>query len=107
MAIYAPNTPFTVVRVIAGVMLLIAVGRHPYSYYQLLRVVVCCVAWLAAVRARERKLDQWLWAFGAMALLFNPFVPATMSRESWQVFNLIGAGMFAASFSNPALAKEP
>jgi len=62
--------------VIAAAMLIsAAVGRHPYSFYTLLRWI-CCVAFAySAISAFQMKRVAWTWIFGVLAILFNPLAP--------------------------------
>ncbi len=43
---------FLIARLIASGMLLLALSRHPYSYYILLRWVVCGTSAYGAVKCR-------------------------------------------------------
>jgi hypothetical protein len=82
-------------------MLVIAVFPWPYGYYQLLRVIVfgcaALLSWKAFVDS-GRNADQFTLAFGAIALLMNPFVPVELPRPIWAVSNLICAAVFITSF---------
>lgn len=105
-----PNKkPHLVPSLIAALMLLGALGRWPYGYYQLLRFVVCGVSVYVAFMAYNW---QKLWAtalFGCIALLFNPLIPIHLSREIWQPIDLICALLFvvvAFILKNPAEEKQ-
>ena len=86
-------------------LLLGAVGRWPYDYYTLLRFVVCPVAasesYFAFQRAEEAngagrdKQQRRAWAFVALAVLFNPFVPVHLAQSTWNVID-IGVGVALA-----------
>jgi len=81
-------------------MLLWAIAPNPYPYYMLLRVVVCTVSTYSAYIAYQQKDQQWAWAFGVTAALFNPFIPAHLTKEIWMVFNLVGAIIFFVSLKS-------
>jgi hypothetical protein len=72
-------------------LLLAALLPWPYGYYQFLRLVVCaCAAWIAIeAYGRQRILIAGLAA--ATALLFNPVMRVHFERETWAIFNVIGA----------------
>jgi hypothetical protein len=77
-------------------LLLMAAGDHfPYSFYVLLRFVVCATALFIAREAYRRGRELWLWVLGALAVLFNPLVPVRMRRQDWEFFNLLGAVLLA------------
>jgi len=69
-----------------GVILLFiaAFGRHPYSFYIVLRLLITVGAIYWAVRVYQVGLRGWTWAFIAMGLLLNPFLPIRMHRVQWQ-----------------------
>jgi hypothetical protein len=85
-------------RLIAAGLLLWAMGNHPYSYYQILRWVVCGVSGYSAYIAYERKNNAWTWIFGVMAVLFNPIAPIYLDRETWVLLDLVAAVLMFASF---------
>jgi hypothetical protein len=58
--------------VAAGMLVSAAVGRHPYSFYTLLRWICCPVFAYSAFAAHERNRMPWIWIFGTLALLYNP-----------------------------------
>jgi hypothetical protein len=87
-------------RIIAGVMLLLALGSWEYSYYQLLRVVVCGVGVYSAWYYAEKQETGWAWFFGLTAGLFNPFFIVTLSKDTWQMIDLaIGITFMASALS--------
>jgi hypothetical protein len=89
--------PHALPAAVAAVLLLVALGQHPYSYYTFLRwavtiaaVVVASVAW--------RSERQWgTWPFVGVAILFNPLAPIYMTRQHWHPVDIICAIAFAGS----------
>lgn len=66
----------------------------PYGYFTLLRFVICIVsAYLAYKIYKDNKESLWVWAFGFIAILFNPIIIIHLQREQWWVIDLI-AGIF-------------
>ncbi len=96
-----------ILRVIAGLMLLLAVADHPYSYYQILRWVTCGVAAYSAFLAYENKKMTWVWIFGITAVLFNPIASIHFERETWQVLDVAAALVMFGSipFFKPVPSK--
>lgn len=73
---------------IAAVMLVFAVtGRHPYSFYTLLRWICCAVFAFSAFTAHEKNRLPWTWIFGVLAVLFNPLAPIYLQRATWQIID--------------------
>lgn len=55
----------------------------PYSYFMLLRVVMCGVMLLTAWSAFERQSSGIGWACVGVAILFNPVLKVHLTREGW------------------------
>lgn len=78
-------------------LLVLAILPWPYGYYLLLRVVVFFVFGYYFFHFRnlrkksQKELPSWVWAIGAFAILFNPFMPAHLFRLLWAIFNIAGA----------------
>jgi hypothetical protein len=88
------NNEMVLLGVCAVVLLIASTSDWPYFVYVLLRVLICTVsAYLATKRYTEHNIP-WTWAFAAVALLFNPVMPARMARSDWQVVNILCAVFF-------------
>ena len=87
--------------IICGVLLLLGIPTGwPYSYYQLLRIVICIASVLTAYKFYESKFTGWSIVFGAIALLFNPLFPVYLAKASWVSIDFISAILFfLAAFS--------
>lgn len=86
--------PNLIPGIIAAVMLLGALGRWPYGYYQLLRWVTCGAAIWIAFLAYDWQKKWATWLFGFVAVLFNPLLPIHLTREIWQPIDLLCAVFF-------------
>ena len=89
-------SPVKIVACIAAVALLLALAPWPYGYYLLLRVIVCgagifCGITLWNTNEQGRALSIALFV---TSLLFNPFIPAHLTRTIWSVLNVMGAVLF-------------
>jgi hypothetical protein len=96
--------PHLIPCVIAAVMLFVALGDWPYSYYLLLRFVVFGASvYVVFIASTWTKL--WVMGlFGIVAILFNPLIPVQLSREMRRMINLICALLFAVV---AFILKEP
>lgn len=66
----------------------------PIGYFTLLRFVVCAVSiYLAYKTYEENKESLWIWAFGFVAILFNPIIPIVLKRDVWESIDL-ATGIF-------------
>ena len=73
--------PHAIPAVAAALLLLVALGHHPYGYYTFLRWAVT-VAAIAVASAAWKSGLQWVtWPFVAIAILFNPIAPIYMTRQ--------------------------
>jgi hypothetical protein len=72
-----------VLRLISGLMLFLALGRHPYSYYILLRWVVAGSSLYSGGVLSKLKKHNWAWFFFITGILFNPIFPVYLPRSTW------------------------
>lgn len=70
-----------------------------------MRWFVCAVAAYGAVRAIERKLPGWVWAFGGLAVVFNPILSIGFNRVGWAVMDAICAAVMLRSFASAKLNR--
>ncbi len=72
-------------------MLLIAMGKLPYSYYQFLRWIVCASSlWFLLYAIKHRALGIAL-VLGLLAVTYNPLAPIRFGRGTWAVVNAVSA----------------
>src|SRR5260370_30152119 len=93
------NTGSIVAKLIAGGMLVGALGHHQYGYYTLLRWIVCSVSAFAAYQAAESNKSGWAWGLAIVALAFNPVIPVHLKRETWAFIDLAVAGLLIVSIA--------
>lgn len=85
-----------IVAIVAAVALVAALGPWPYDYYRLLRVLVFGAGVFCGIAMLEERRALAIALFICTAI-FNPFVPAHLTREIWSVLNIAGAALFAFS----------
>jgi hypothetical protein len=74
---------------VAGMLVWALVGRHHHvGYYAILRWVTCGVALYGTIVSAAAEKLWWAIAFGAIALLFNPILPAHIARRTWTMIDL-------------------
>ena len=84
-------------RIIAIILLLVAIGDLPYGFYTLLRFIVCGVAAYGALISNELEKDIWTWIFGIIAILFNPLIPIHLDKGIWTIIDIIVAAILLSS----------
>ncbi|HKQ47081.1 MAG TPA: DUF6804 family protein [Phycisphaerae bacterium] len=91
------KTSIFAVAAVCVAMLLIAMGRQPYSYYQFLRWIVCASSlWFLLYAIRLKALGIAL-VLGLLAVTYNPLAPIRFGRGTWAVVNVVSALAIAVS----------
>jgi hypothetical protein len=98
--------PFWLVCAIAAANIL-AVLEMPYGYYQFLRLIVTGYAAYVSYVYFRRGPSHWGWAFGTVALLYNPLFLVTMSKEFHTLVNFIVAGLVVFEFYRLRDIEQP
>jgi uncharacterized membrane protein YccC len=71
-----------------------AIGRHPYSEYAFLHLVIFATAGGAAWLIFERQRTVAI-LIGIVALAFNPFIRVHMRRAGWEQLDTTASVAFA------------
>jgi len=78
-----------IAKIAAAIMLFLALGGHPYSFFIALRWIVSIACVISAIDAGKKDKSGWAIFFGAVAILFNPILPIHMSRGTWLPIDVI------------------
>ena len=73
---------------ILSLLLLLCLAPMPYGYYQLVRFVAMVVFGVMTYKYYEEKKNELAITFGALALLFQPFVKVALGRTMWNVVDV-------------------
>lgn len=88
------NKKKNIILLIAAVFLFLAlINGWPYGFFTLLRFVVFAISAYVAWMSYEVKKEKWVWIFGFIAVLFNPFIIIHFNRKTWSIIDLI-VGIF-------------
>lgn len=85
-------------KIIISILLLICLFHMPYGYYTLVRFIVMAAFAYMAMEYHKRKNDGLTVTFGALALLFQPFVKAALGRAVWNVVDVVVAVLLVVLF---------
>jgi hypothetical protein len=99
-----------IVWLICAVLLVAAVLRLPYGYYNFLRIVICGAAALIAVAGLAEDAQRgmaWTATFILIVVLFNPILPIRLHRSIWFYLDLMAAGVFTAHLIFYRNARRP
>jgi hypothetical protein len=86
-----------ILLLIAALMLALALGTRPYSYYEFLRIfvfLVCGYSSWFALRVQNRRIVPFLLA--CLAIMFNPIWRIRMALAQWRWFDALSAVVLAA-----------
>lgn len=86
------------VWLVPAILLIVATSHLPYGYYTFTRIVTCGVAAIIAfVGFRDHPVSQvWSVPLALVGILFNPFVPIHLYRQTWGYLDVGAAAVFAA-----------
>jgi len=79
----------------------------PYGFFTLLRFVVFATTAYVAWMAYEQQREKWIWIFGFLAVLFNPFFPIYLNRDLWSIIDLVTGLFLVASVFILKFARKP
>jgi hypothetical protein len=80
-------------------MLLLSQFDWDYSYYELLRVVVCFSSLFIVYRYRSALESKTaIFLYTGIAVLFNPFIPIHLDRSAWAIIDFGTAFIFLREF---------
>ena len=85
------NRPHLIPCLIAAAMLIAAVGKWPYGYYMLVKVVTCGAAVYVAYFSYVNDVVWGAWIYGILAIVFNPIVKFRLGRDGWEVMDVVAA----------------
>jgi len=86
------KTTFRVILTfVVAIMLLLCLADMPYGYYELVRLVAAAVFAYFAYEGFRAHRDAPLFVFGALALLFQPFVKVALGRTMWNIVDVVVA----------------
>ena len=81
------------VYIVLSVLLLLCLAPMPYGYYQLVRFIAAVIFIVLAWHNYNTKEVCLTVVFGALALLFQPFIKIALGRTMWNIVDVIVAGM--------------
>lgn len=94
------NNKKNVALIVAATILFLALfDGWQYGFFTILRIVVFTMTVYTAWMAYNKQKYQWVWIFGCIAMLFNPFLPIHFDREIWVVIDsVVGVFLLASIF---------
>ena len=78
-------------NLILSAILLLCLLPMPYGYYMLVRFVSMVAFGVMSYQYVQKKQTAWAVTFGALALLFQPFIKVALGRTMWNIVDVIVA----------------
>ena len=75
-------------KLILAVLLLLCLAPMPYGYYNLVRFVAMVAFGVMAYQYVQERRKALAVVFGALALLFQPFMKVMLGRTVWNVVDV-------------------
>ena len=77
-------------------MLFLSIVDLPIGYYTFLRFLVTIGAVIIVISEVQNGINFWVFAFGAIAIMFNPLMPVYLGDKSaWIPIDIIAAILFS------------
>ncbi len=83
------KTIYTIGAIVSSLLLFLAVGDHPYSYFTTLRWITCAVSVYGAYLSYKGERLYVVISLGVIAVLFNPIIPIHMGKSTWQLIDIV------------------
>ena len=77
--------------IILSALLLLCLLPMPYGYYMLVRFVSMVAFGVISYQYIQKKQTVLAVTFGALALLFQPFIKVALGRTMWNIVDVIVA----------------
>ena len=78
-------------RIGVATLLLFALGKNPYSYYVLLRIIVFGLSIYCVYLLYNSKTKNWMFIYIILAFVFNPIIPVYLDRDIWAIIDVASA----------------
>ena len=86
-----------ILKVTGAILLFLAIGKHSYDYYILLRWIVFSISIYCIYMHTKREEDEWIFLFLLIGLLFNPIIPLHLTRRTWKYIDIISGSLLLFS----------
>ena len=86
------NKKKNIALLIAATFLFLALfDGWPCGFFTLLKFVVFVAMGYTVWVAYKARQEKWIWIFGFLAVVFNPFIPLYFGRDFWIVVDFLVA----------------
>lgn len=78
-----------IIKLVLVILLFGCLLKMPYGYYQLVRFVALIGFGILAFIANQQAKQTEMIVYGALAILFQPFIKIALGREIWNIVDII------------------
>lgn len=78
-------------KFLLAAFLLLCLAPMPYGYYQFIRFGAMVAFAIMAYQYVQKEKGELAITFGALALLFQPFIKISLGRTMWNVVDVVVA----------------
>lgn len=82
---------YNYLNLVLAVIFLLCLAPMPYGYYELVRFVAMVAFGLMAYKYHQAQNSVYAITFGALALLFQPFIKLALGRTMWNIVDVVVA----------------
>lgn len=79
--------------VVLAIALILCLLPLPYGFYTIIRLATAVIAGCWACHFYNRRKTSFAITAGAIALLYQPFLKITLDRLTWNIIDVIFAGL--------------
>ena len=78
-----------IIKVVLAILFFLCLADMPYGFYQFVRFASLVGFAILAYDANQKGNQIEMIVFGALALLFQPFIKIALGRQIWNVVDVI------------------
>lgn len=97
-----PQQLSKIIKIALSVLFLMCLFDMPYGYYQLVRFIGMVGFVFLAYYAYLQQHHQAMILYGALALLFQPFMKIALGREMWNIVDVVVSVALLATLVFPS-----
>jgi hypothetical protein len=95
------------IKIILSILFFLCLADMPYGYYLFVRFAAMIGFGILAFQSAETENKSWMIIYGALAVLFQPFIKIALGRELWNAVDVIvGIGLIISLFANKQRTKD-
>jgi hypothetical protein len=95
------NNSESVIKVVLAILMFMCLLDMPYGFFEFVRFAALVGFGILAYKASDKHDKTEMIIYGALALLFQPFLKIALGREMWNILDVIvGIGLIVSLFMN-------